>query len=495
MHESEAIADCIDQWPGNRFLRLFLKKITKRCPECGRRAENSIEAYATGNHKKLCFGCLAASVVTSKALDIVIRRSGVGSELAQEYFRKSLWRKGLASVLEGIAEFGPEKPFTAYAPFLVVWNITRACNLRCRHCYEFAENAGPDEMNTAHALATVDAMEDAGVAYIAISGGEPLMRKDLFTISDRIKEKGMGFSIATNGTLLTRENVKKLVDADCLYAQISLDGSTAASHNWFRGKDSFERTIAGIKNSVEGGLPVGISMTVTRHNYSEVPDAIDLAERLGASTFMHYNFIPTGRGKDISDLDITPLQREQLLTFMAKRAGKRKISLLSTAPQYGRVCAENESLVMAMTHFGCTDAEMDGRIRFLAEFIGGCGTGRLYCAMEPNGDIKPCVFIPEILGNIQDENLLDMWHHSEYLKKLRRREDFNGNCGSCGNRNICGGCRARALAYSGDIQASDPGCLRNGAVFTGRGRAGMRGRTGSSLQNPRSLVLRSLTPP
>lgn len=464
MHDSQAMADFIDRWLNNRLSRLILKRITRRCPECGRRTENSLEVYATGGRKKLCPSCRAASVVTSKALDAILYRSDMDSELAREYFGKSLWRKGFASVLEGIAEFGPEKPFTAYAPFLVVWNITRACNLRCRHCYEFAETAGPDEMDTAHALAAVDALETAGVAYIAISGGEPLMRKDLFTILETIKEKGMGFSIATNGTLLTREHVKRLVDADCLYAQVSLDGSNAGSHNWFRGRESFERTIEGIKNAVEGGLPVGISMTVTRHNYHEVPDTIDLAESLDASTFMHYNFIPTGRGRDITELDITPGEREDLLAYMAKMAGKRRINLLSTAPQYGRVCSENESLAIALTHFGSMDAKVDGRIRFLADFIGGCGTGRLYCAMEPNGDIKPCVFIPEILGNIQDRSLLDIWHNSEYLKRLRRRDEFSGHCGSCDDRNICGGCRARALAYSGDIQACDPGCPRNHSI-------------------------------
>lgn len=126
-----------------------------------------------------------------------------------------MWRKGLASVLEGIAKYGPQKPFTAYAPFLVVWNISRLCNLACIHCYENAHTARPDELTTMQALKAVDKMADAGVAYIAVSGGEPLMRPDFFYIVDHIRRREMAFSIATNGTLLTDENVRKLKEAGC----------------------------------------------------------------------------------------------------------------------------------------------------------------------------------------------------------------------------------------------------------------------------------------
>lgn len=190
-----------------------------------------------------------------------------------------------------------------------------------------------------------------------------------------------------------------------------------------------------------------------------------LAEKLGVKVFLHYNFIPTGRGQEIADLEITPEQRESMLKMMVEANKKLKVTLLSTAPQYGRVCVENESTMLAMTHFGFTDERLKGSTRFLADFIGGCGIARLYAALEPNGDIEPCVFMPIKLGNIKTDDFLEIWHKSEVLNKMRKREEFSGNCGKCDYRNLCGGCRARAYAYFNDVQAPDPGCIRNKKYF------------------------------
>jgi len=455
------MAEFIDKWLGNSATRGVLRRLTKRCPKCGRRTENALLAYATGKSTDMCLGCRFSRFLMSKALDSMIARTDISREMAKQHLADPMWRKGLASVLEGIAKYGPAKPFTAYAPFLVVWNISRLCNLKCRHCYEFADKPRPDELNTEQALAAVDKMADAGVAYIAVSGGEPLMRTDFFEVARRIHEKDMAFSIATNGTLLTKENVQKLKELNCIYVQVSVNGATPATHNWFRGVNAFEKTMQGIKNAVKHDLTVGISMTVTSHNYKEVPAAIELSERLGAQFFMHYNFIPTGRGKNIQELDITPQQRENLLKLLASQNSRRKIKLLSTAPQYSRVCIESHAATIAMTHFDYASPEMTESIRFLADFIGGCGTGRLYCALEPNGDIESCVFIPIRLGNIKTDDFLGVWHNNDVLKKLRDRSAFKANCGVCEFRNVCGGCRARAYAMLGDVQACDPGCVRN----------------------------------
>jgi radical SAM protein with 4Fe4S-binding SPASM domain len=131
------------------------------------------------------------------------------------------------------------------------------------------------------------------------------------------------------------------------------------------------------------------------------------------------------------------------------------------------VCVENEALTVAMTHFDYTGPEMAQSIKFLADFIGGCGASRLYCALEPNGDIEPCVFIPIRLGNIKTDGLLGIWHNSEVLNAMRDRTKFSGNCGRCDFRNMCGGCRARAYAYFGDVQACDPGCVKNMEAWNG----------------------------
>lgn len=453
---AEGMADFIDKWLGNKFARFLLKYCTHRCHKCGRRIELALKKYVDPN-TELCRRCTIAYKMVEIILNNIVDKLNVSKEDLIANLRKPIWRKGLASVLEGIAQYGPTKPFTAYSPFLIVWNFTDACNLRCKHCYQSAGAVGHDELTTEEALSAVDKMAEAGVAYIALSGGEPLIRKDLFEIAERIMAREMGFSLATNGTLLTMEVAKRLSECGCLYIQVSLDGSRPETHDIFRGRKSFEKAVAGIRNALESGITVGIAATITKFNYDEVHDLIDLAEELGVDIFMYYNFIPTGRGKDIVDLDISPEEREHLLRYMAYQNDRRRISLLSTAPQYSRISIACGAV--SLTHFDTIGSRYKDAI-LLADFVGGCGTGRLYCALQPNGDITPCVFIPIVLGNIQRDDLLDIWHNSEVFKKIRARNEFI-SCSSCRYVNICGGCRARAYAYFGDIQGPDPGCIIN----------------------------------
>jgi len=459
-HEAQKMATLIEKWLGNPVAKKIMKFCTKRCNTCGRRIEVILKDYA-GDKQEMCFWCRRSRGIVGSILDKFIGSSTVRKEDVLRNLKDPMWRKGLSSVLEGIGKYGPQKPFTASSPFLIVWNITKLCNLHCKHCYESARVPAPDEFTTEQALKAVDDMAEAGVAYIAISGGEPLMRPDFFKLAERIKKNDMAFSIATNATLLTPEIIKKLKDNNCLYIQISLDGATAKTHDAFRGRNVFKRTIQGIKYAAKSKITVGIAMTVTKYNLKEVPKAIDLSEKLGADIFMHYNFIPTGRGKEIIKMDITPEERQGLLEMLAKQSGKRKIKLLSTAPQYARICSAFSN-ASSLTHFD-TISQIDktGSTQFLAEFIGGCGTARLYCALEPNGDVEPCVFIPIMCGNIKKQNLIDIWQNNETMKKLRDRKNFKGVCQTCEHRNICGGCRARAYGYYRDVQQSDPGCILN----------------------------------
>ncbi len=455
-----AMAKLIDTWLGNPALRKAIALTTKDCKKCGKRIDLALREY-TGEKIDLCIKCRAASFTIKKVLDTFISKGKMDKQIIIDYLKQPMWRKGLAAVLEGIAEFGPKKPFIAASPFLMVWNITKLCNLKCIHCYENAKVRAPDEMTTEEAISAVDKMADAGVAYIAISGGEPLMHPDFFKIAKRIQEREMAFSIATNATLLTKENAKKLREFGCIYAQVSVDGANAETHNKFRGVNSFERTMEGIKNLVNEKITVGISSTITKHNLKEVPELIDLSEKLGVQIFMAYNFIPTGRGKEIVDMDISPREREELLEYLVREQKKRKLNILSTAPQYSRVC--QKSGLLSMTHFDVfgNTKEMVDNVKFLAEFVGGCGAGRLYATLEPNGDIKPCVFIPIVNGNIKKDDFKKVWLTDKTLNKLRHREEFFGHCRKCESRNICGGCRARAYSYFGDVQGPDPGCILN----------------------------------
>ena len=178
---------------------------------------------------------------------------------------------------------------------------------------------------------------------------------------------------------------------------------------------------------------------------------------------MLYNFIPTGRGKFISTNDLTPGEREEVLQMLWNQLRKGgKVNVLSTAPQFARVALEQEigyNKKIVPTHFA--NPELSGRLVNLAEFIGGCGCGRFYCAIRANGDIEPCVFFPLKIGNIRDDDFEQLWRTNTILTELRNKDLLEGNCGECEYRYFCGGCRARAYGYTGNYLAPDPGCIRN----------------------------------
>jgi len=458
-HENQAqyMALMVERWLGNPLTKRFLGFLFSR-KNGERRAEKLLKAYA---YEKRTISI--QDKISLKMIKLIINKFSKKIEISEkeikDYLKLGHWRKGLASTLEGLAYIGLKKPFISYAPYLIVWNITNACNLNCRHCYQSADKPSADELSTKEAMNAINAMADAGVGYIALSGGEPLYRKDFFDIANHIRKQEIGFGIATNGTILSKEKIHQLEELNCQYIQISLDGMEE-THNKIRGPKAFERTIQGIKNAANSDISTGIAMTVTKDNYDEVEKVIELTEDLGANIFMHYNFIPTGRGKDIINLDITPKQRETLLMMLAKESKERDISLLSTAPQYGRIAAEGGSL--SLTHFDVSGQEGIGEdISFLADFVGGCGCGRLYIAMQPNGDLTPCVFFPYVIGNIKNDNILNVWNNSTLLKQARKREEFIGNCKNCSSRNICGGCRARSYSYFKNVREDDPGCIFN----------------------------------
>ena len=408
---------------------------------------------------------LIAKKMLQKFIDIVAEQYGASPRDILEIFKKPHYIIGLESVLKGALIFGVRKPFVPGAPFLVVWDYTYRCNLRCKHCYIDA-GMPRKEMSYPEKVKALDILADTGVASIALSGGEPLLGEGIFDIIKRGKDYGIHMSLATNGTLITKEVAEKLAKIGLDYVQISLDSPDPKIHDSFRGvPGAFNRTIRGIKNALEAGLTVEVAMTVTRFNVDQVNPMLNFLKELGVPLFMHFNFIPTGRGKDIVNMDIDPDTREQILRDLVKKSYQGfPVKAMSTAPQYARIAIqfsiekEKESTLITGHFYQFTGSR---RVQEIAEFIGGCGAGRAYIALEPNGDIQPCVFMPIKIGNILKDNFRDLWIHNEILNKLRNRDILTGKCGSCPYRYICGGCRARAYAYFGDYLAPDPGCIYN----------------------------------
>jgi len=195
--------------------------------------------------------------------------------------------------------------------------------------------------------------------------------------------------------------------------------------------------------------------------------------------------------------DLSPEEREELLRYLlAKNGPGRKPEVLSTAPQFGRVAMEgvNGREEVCLGHF-YHSAGVSEETKALAEFIGGCGAGRLYCCIEPEGIVQPCVFMPIPLGNIRNRPFLDIWHGSPVLTKLRDRSSLKGECGTCKNRYICGGCRARAWAYFGDLHAPDPGCIRNRAYWEVLCRGAGRAREAMRCSSPETVPAADLGEP
>jgi len=372
-------------------------------------------------------------------------------------------RRALVAVLRGITYFGVRKPFVPGAPFLVVWDYTYRCNLRCKHCYIAAGGTHRSEMSIEERQKALNILADAGVTIIAFSGGEPLLGPKIFDMIKMANDYGIYTAMATNGTLITKDIAQKLVSAGLKYVQISLDAPIPHVHDEFRGVNgAWKRTIEGIKNAKKAGLYVEISMTISKLNYHLVPQMLELVKELEVDLFMHYNFIPTGRGTSITDLDISPEEREKLLRMLAEKTLRKEIQAASTAPQYARVALQlgtEKGKTFLAGHFYRYSSE--GNLAPLAEFIGGCGAGRAYIALEPNGDIQPCVFMPVRIGNILKDDFKELWLDNRILNELRDRDLLKGYCSACPYKHVCGGCRARAYAYFNDYLAPDPGCIYN----------------------------------
>ncbi len=452
---------------GNPVTRKVLAGMSKYCETDGKnRLEVALELYV-GDREDACTFCKLAEKPLASVLRRGARSFGVTEEELRKFFRDPYWRKGLACVVRGVAEFGIRRPFVPGAPFQVVWDVTYACNLKCQHCYAGAGKVREDELSHEEAIRVVDSLAKMGMPILALSGGEPLVRSDILDLARRAADRGMYVSIATNGTLVTKEKAKEMSKAGVRYLQISLDGADAQTHDSFRGiPGTFDRTIRGIRNAVAEGFFVNIATTATKKNLEQIPKIIDLCSDLGVNWFMAYNFVPTGRGKSIHDNDLSPEEREQLLTMLFSRMKEVDVELLTTAPQYARValqnCGDNGPIVVP-THF--SNPEVDGSLYNLTEFIGGCGAGRFYMAIRANGDIEPCVFFPYTVGNVRKDDIQEIWLRNPVFEDLRNKDILKGNCGSCEYRYHCGGCRARAYGYFGDYLAPDPGCINNVDVY------------------------------
>ncbi len=455
---------------GNPAVRGFLKQATKNevcIYKDGEEVSGPILYHAlasfAGEAVNCPLGARFLSGLIKSLLKLGIKVLKGREEEARDALKDPAVRRGITLVLKGIALYGITVPQKMPAPFLIVWNFTNLCNFRCKHCYQTAGRPLPDELSLEEKLEVVAQLDRAGVAAIALSGGEPTIHPHFLPVIREISRRGMYPAVATNGWVFAdKEKLLEAKRAGLRYVEVSVDSANPRKHDEFRGVEgAWERAIKALQNAAELGISHALAMTVTRFNYEEVPEVIDLADELGLQRIVFFNFIPVGRGKEIVKYDLTPEQREEFLRMIYKEMGKHKgLQIVSTAPQYARVTLQlSGGEEVSPAHFYVGN---DPIVKSLAEFIGGCGAGRIYAAIQPEGTVTPCVFMPIPVGNVRQREFREIWETSEVMLKLRERaKHVWGYCANCPYLNVCGGCRARAYAYFRDPLGPDPGCVLN----------------------------------
>lgn len=324
-----------------------------------------------------------------------------------------------------------------YAPRVLSWNLTKRCNLRCAHCYLDAGEAGRGELTTEEALGVVEQCARAGTELLIISGGEPLMRKDLFQIAGHASSLGVAVVLGTNGTLITERTIPQIRDAGVQGVGISLDSMHRERHDAFRGvTGAWAKAVFALHRCAKAGISVLVQSTVTPWNYHEIPDLIAFASGLGATGFLLYFLVCTGRGEALTD--ITPTQYEKALADLVEAQGKYPGMMIRAkcAPQLVRVAERNGSALMASA---------------------GCLAGNQYGRITPEGDVTPCPYLPLGAGNVRTTELVEIWAGSPLLRQFRNPV-LGGRCGACEFRQECGGCRARVYAATGHLWGEDPFC-------------------------------------
>jgi heme b synthase len=335
---------------------------------------------------------------------------------------------------------------------LVAWETTRNCNLTCVHCRASA-TAGPyeGELDTDEAYRLLEQIAEVGSPIVILTGGEPMLRPDIYDIARYGAAKGLRMVMAPNGTLITAESARNLVEAGIERISVSLDGSTADTHDEFRGVEgAFDATLAGIRCAREAGLEFQINTTVTQTNLDQIPKIQELAIQLGAVAHHIFLLVPTGRGKYIVDREITAAEYEDTLNWFYDQREKTQLQLKATcAPHYYRILrqrARDEGRSVSFQTHG-----LDAVTR-------GCLGGIGFCFISHRGIVKPCGFLDVTCGDIRQTSFAEIWNHSEVFRTLRDYDKLQGKCGACEFKRVCGGCRARAFEATGDFMDAEPLC-------------------------------------
>ncbi|MBP7342494.1 MAG: 12,18-didecarboxysiroheme deacetylase [Syntrophaceae bacterium] len=350
--------------------------------------------------------------------------------------------------------------FSADKKPVVVWNMTRRCNLKCIHCYSNSADIDyPDELTTQEAKKMIDDLAAFGSPVLLFSGGEPLMRKDLLELARYATDKGMRAVISTNGTLITKDIAAELKKIGLSYVGVSLDG-LQPTHDRFRGrKGAFEKAIEGIRNCREAGIKVGLRFTVNRHNVADVPAMFDLMRKEKIERMCFYHLVYSGRGSKLREEDLAHEESRRLLDLIADKT--KAMFDDGLAPEILTVDnhADGPYLYLKMKE---KDPARAAEILELLEMNEGNSTGVGIGCVSWDGEVYPDQFWRNRpLGNVRKRPFSKIWtdEKNEFLMKLKeKKKHVTGRCATCVWLSVCGGnFRARAES-AGDVWGPDPAC-------------------------------------
>ena len=328
-------------------------------------------------------------------------------------------------------------------PRVIAWELTNACNLACVHCRAEAQlEPSKEELSFEEAKALIDNIASFSSPILILTGGEPLLRKDVYDIAEYGTKKGLKVVLATNGTLVTQEIAEKLKKSGIKRFTISIDGATKETHDKFRGvKGAFERALHGIEILKNAGISSQIGTTVTKRNVDELEDILKLVLKLKVDAWHVFLLVPTGRGEMIRDEVLNAKEYEKVLNWLYEVQKNYDLEIKPTcAPHFYRIYYQKSKEPLPKRRLGC---------------LGGIA----FCFISYKGDVQPCGYLPLKAGNVREKSFKEIWMNSKLFIDLRDFTKLKGKCGRCRFKIICGGCRARAYAEYGDYFEEEPYCI------------------------------------
>lgn len=370
-------------------------------------------------------------------------------------------------------------------PRLIFWETTAGCNLACIHCRRItvADQLLPQDLTTAEAFDLIDQVAAFARPIFVLSGGEPLFRPDIFDIARHASAAGLIVALATNGTLIDATVARKIKESGIRRVSISFDGADAATHDIFRGRGAFDKSIAGMNYLHEIGVPYQINTTVARHNVHQMEQTLTLAKELEAQALHLFLLVPVGCGVEIAaDQQISATEYEGVLNWMYDAEMAGGIELKATcAPHYFRIARQRQAEERRQgifrerpaSHHRQQHAGGNGHPgghpgnghpgneearQAMNAMTKGCLAGTGVCFVSHRGEVFPCGYLPVEAGNIRRQPFREIWEDSALFTELRDSSLLGGKCGLCEFKNVCGGCRARAYGMTMEYMGEEPFC-------------------------------------